>query len=449
MIDGTGDVITETLAKYPPIVDGGKGGDGIPEGGWPEAWRGALWAMLDALPGDIRKSVKSIAVDGTSGTALIVDGDSGDPVYPPMLYNEKRDDAVDAIEKIAPAGHTTRSASSALCKLHSWWFECDGGSIVSNKKSAARFSKTTSNPKLLHHADWVAYLLHGEMGVSDHNNALKLGFDPGMGQEGGFPSWITGQPYGQMIPETCVEPGRVVGSVNTSEGLTRFCNDVKVVSGTTDSVAAFAAAKVVSPGECVTSLGSSLALKMISDTRVDDSESGVYSHRLCGKWLVGGASNLGGWLLRSNFSNEELVELTEKLKKEDDDGSSTNTVTDYFPGVLMGFGLSVEQATKALSVDQPQSDVAFLRNILTSVANVEARSYEKLREMGASHAVTKVLTAGGGSKNDHWSAIRSKAMNDVFVDKSENTEASYGTALLARMGHLGLDTYVPEEVDTK
>ena len=63
--------------------------------------------------------------------------------------------------------------------------------------------------------------------------------------------------------------------------------------------------------------------------------------------------------------------------------------------------------------------------------------------------MTKVLTAGGGSKNDHWSAIRSKAMNDVFVDKSENTEASYGTALLARMGHLGLDTYVPEEVDTK
>jgi len=36
--------VTESTAKYPPIVDGGKGGDGVPQGGWAEAWRGALWA---------------------------------------------------------------------------------------------------------------------------------------------------------------------------------------------------------------------------------------------------------------------------------------------------------------------------------------------------------------------------------------------------------------------
>jgi hypothetical protein len=42
-------------------------------------------------------------------------------------------------------------------------------------------STCTATARLLHHADWVAYLLHGEMGVTDHNNALKLGFDPGAG----------------------------------------------------------------------------------------------------------------------------------------------------------------------------------------------------------------------------------------------------------------------------
>ena len=35
-----------------------------------------------------------MAADGTSGTVLIVDGDTGEPLCAPMLYNEKRADAV-------------------------------------------------------------------------------------------------------------------------------------------------------------------------------------------------------------------------------------------------------------------------------------------------------------------------------------------------------------------
>ena len=67
--------------------------------------------------------VAAVAVDGTSGTVLMVDGATGEPIYPPMLYNEKRPDAMPAVEAMAPEGHTVRSATSALCKLHSWWTE--------------------------------------------------------------------------------------------------------------------------------------------------------------------------------------------------------------------------------------------------------------------------------------------------------------------------------------
>ena len=119
-VDARGDAVAETSARYPKIVDGGKGGDGVPAGGWAEAWRGALWSLLDQLSTDVRARVVAVSVDGTSGTALVVSGDDGTVAYPPMLYNEKRDDAVAAVAAVAPAGHTTRSASSALCKLHSW-----------------------------------------------------------------------------------------------------------------------------------------------------------------------------------------------------------------------------------------------------------------------------------------------------------------------------------------
>lgn len=43
---------------------------------------------------------------------------------------------------------------------------------------------------VLHQADWVASLLHGRRDVSDWNNALKLGFDPGAGA---YPPWLTNQ----------------------------------------------------------------------------------------------------------------------------------------------------------------------------------------------------------------------------------------------------------------
>ena len=54
-----------------------------------------------------------------------------------------------------------------------------------------------------------------------------------------------------------------------------------------DSNAAFIAAGVTQPGEAVTSLGSTLAVKLLSETRVDRAEYGIYSHRLGDAWLVG------------------------------------------------------------------------------------------------------------------------------------------------------------------
>lgn len=63
------------------------------------------------------------------------------------------------MKSIAPANHTVCSGSSTLCKLVSWW-----NSYESSKKSAV----------LLHHADWLLWLLHGKLGVTDYNNALKV-----------------------------------------------------------------------------------------------------------------------------------------------------------------------------------------------------------------------------------------------------------------------------------
>lgn len=75
----------------------------------------------------------------------------------------------------------------------------------------------------------------------------------------------------------------------------------------------------------VTSLGSTLALKLLSTSRVDDARFGVYSHRLGDKWLVGGASNTGGAVLRQLFTIEQLKELSSQIDP------SQPSPLDYYP----------------------------------------------------------------------------------------------------------------------
>ena len=73
------------------------------------------------------------------------------------------------------------------------------------------------------------------------------------------------------------------------------------------------------PGQAVTSLGSTLAIKLLSDTPVEDSNRGIYSHRLGDRWLVGGASNVGCAVLRQEqFSEQELVELSAQIDPSQD-----------------------------------------------------------------------------------------------------------------------------------
>jgi len=391
-------------------------------------WLRAMWELLEALDEDERGRMDAVAVDGTSGTVIIVDAENGEALCAPYMYNDTFPDESARIRGIrnGPGKDSTESASSAACKL-SRWFYVDGAQ--SGDKSRAT---------LLHHADWLAYQLHGRMGVSDFNNSLKLGFDPAPGVEA-FPKWLRDAEFGYMLPSEVLAPGASFGRVRSDVADRLACSpSCEVIAGTTDSVAAFVASQAMDVGECATSLGSTLALKLISDARVDDLSAGVYSHRLNGRWLVGGASNLGGWILRRFFSNDELEKLSARI---DEDG--IEPTEDYFEGVMLGFGVSVDEAASMVESSRPNDDAQFVANLLGSIANVEARCYERMRELGASSGARKVFTAGGGARNATWSAMRSSAMGGIPVVRSERDEAAYGAALLARQGRKGLDSYVP------
>jgi len=177
----------------------------------------------------------------------------------------------------------------------------------------------------------------------------------------------------------------------------------------------------------VTSLGSTLAVKLVSEARVDDARFGVYSHRLDGAWLVGGASNAGGAVLRQLFTDEQLAALSRDI-----DPAAASPL-DYYPLPRKGERFPVADPDMAPRLQpRPESDAEYLHGILESIARIEAKGYNLLRELGAT-AVEEVFTAGGGAQNDKWTAIRERVLG-VPVRKAEQTEAAYGAALLAVKG---------------
>ncbi|MGA9164318.1 MAG: FGGY-family carbohydrate kinase, partial [Thiobacillus sp.] len=201
----------------------------------------------------------------------------------------------------------------------------------------------------------------------------------------------------------------------------------RVRAGTTDSIAAFLAAGVAHSGDAVTSLGSTLVLKLLSDTRVESTEHGVYSHWFGSRWLAGGASNAGGAVLRQFFDDRQLAALSESIDP------SVASPLDYLPLPKPGERFPVNDPTLAPRLSpRPADDAEFLHGLLESLARIEARGYGLLAGLGAT-PVRRVETAGGGAQNSAWTRIRQRRLG-VPVNRAAHTEAAYGSALLARDG---------------
>ncbi|WCJ40914.1 D-ribulose kinase [Euphorbia peplus] len=373
------------------------------------SWKTTLFSLLEDVPNNLRHLVASISIDGTSSTTIIVDSNTGEPIWRPFLYNESCPDALPIVKSIAPPNHTVCSGTSTLCKLVSWW-----NTDKSNRKSAL----------MLHQADWLLWLLHGKLGVSDYNNALKVGYDP---EADSYPTWLLAQPYAQLLPSV-IAPGTSIGLLKADVRMQYgFPEDCVVCTGTTDSIAAFLAARATEPGKAVTSLGSTLAIKLLSTSRIEDARFGVYSHRLDDKWLVGGASNTGGAVLRQLFTDEQLNTLSETINP------LKVSPLDYYPlnGVGERFPVADPNLTPRLH-PRPESDAEYLHGILESIARIEAKAYKLLKDMGATE-VEEVFTAGGGAKNEKWTKIRERVLG-LPVSQAMQTEAAYGAALLALKG---------------
>lgn len=374
-----------------------------------DSWQKALDQLLSLIPPEFSQNLEAIALDATSSTMLLLDN-NGEFLADPIWYNSTNGkEYLQEIKEFVPANHLVISATSSLAKVY-WWY---------------RQGLTENASYILHQADWLAYLLHGQLGVSDYHNALKLGYDV---ESLSYPHWLQNLPFFSLLPEIKA-PGTIISQILPNVAHKYQINpDCFIKAGTTDSIAAFLASGVKTAGEAVTSLGSTLVLKLLSYQKIDDSRYGIYSHRFGDLWLVGGASNTGGAVLRHFFSDHQLFRLSQQVNPD------TPTNLNYYPLLGKGDRFPVNNPDfEPILSPRPDDPVQFIQGLLEGIAAIEAEGYQLLNKLGAT-ALTKVYTAGGGAKNENWSRIREKYLQ-VPVLVSSQTEAAYGSALLASPFH--------------
>jgi len=404
-IDARAEIQGTAAAPLPAPRQQGDSIDQEPELWW-QAMIMAIWKLGRAVELD---RVARISIDGTSGTVLLIDAE-GRPRSVGLMYNDARGAAEAArIAKLAPAESGAHGRSSALAKLLHLLAQ-DAGADVRHA---------------VHQADWIAGRFCAQHGVSDENNALKLGYDP---VTRSWPAWLDhlGAPRA-LLPKVLV-PGtsfaQIDPAVARSLGLPP---SAEIAAGTTDGVASFIATGADQPGDAVTSLGTTLVLKQLATQPIFAADQGVYSHRLGERWLAGGASNSGGAALLAHFTAEEMDRLTAQLTPVEPTG------LDYYPLPKPGERFPIADPNLAARITpRPAEPVRFFQGLLEGIASVEALAYQRLALLGAP-PLRRVISIGGGAKNAPWTDIRRRTLG-VPVSVAERTEASYGAALLALHG---------------
>jgi xylulokinase len=349
-----------------------------------------------------RPEIAGIAVTSTSGT-LVLAGAGGDPVRPAILYDDGRSAEIGAGLGLNASYSLAKAAWVKQHEPRAWEKAC----------------------YILHPADWLAGRLTGEFGISDHSNALKLGYDPETG------TWTevvraAGMPA-ERLPRV-VGPGRQIGSLSRHAAFeTGLPAGTRVFAGATDGMAGLIASGASCPGDANTTLGSTLVWKALCSGR-PRAVHGIYCHlHPSGLWAPGAASNTGPGILRTGDAETGEAERDALAV-----GCLPCPTVGYFlpaPGKRFPF-----LNPRASTFMDGAADTAAGRHAvrLQSLACVERWGYERWEGCGIMIGRT-VFSTGGAARSAVYSSLRASVLNRC-VALARDPCSAFGAAVLAASG---------------
>ena len=366
-------------------------------------WTGSLEAAFDelfAVPKHRR--ISAVAVDSTSGTVLPVNR-FGRPLGPALLHNDMRSkEEADACKNIFGGDC---SPTFSLPKI--LWMQ--------------KHLTLGDDALFLHATDFLNAWLVGSVDIpTDFTNAMKTGVDLETGE------WAENLPS-VNLPKV-VSPGQVVGEVSNIHrkrwGLSGPC---RLVSGATDSNAAFYASGAGLVGEWSTTIGTTLAVKGLSGQRVNDLQGRGYCHRHPdGLWLPGGASNAGGEILKLHFGDQIGALETKGMV-------STVRPAIVYPSIRRGERLPISDPSFIpFGLNKSEGELELFLGCLEGLSFVEKMTFDLLEELGC-EVGPLVFATGGGASSSLGLQIRANVLQRSLV-VPEHPHSAMGSAILAAAG---------------
>lgn len=358
-----------------------------------------------------RHEVQGIAVTSTSGT-LIVAGESGQPLRPAILYDDRRSAEVcQELEGMNPGASFRIDPSYSLAKA-----------LWVRKEEPEIWAKTRY---LLHPADWLTGKLTGEFGLSDHSNSLKLGYDPETRRWGS--AVAAARLPAEFLPRV-LRPGQRAGTISSpASQQTGLAPGIPVLAGATDGITSLVASGASQPGHANTTLGTTLVWKALSREK-PPAANGIYSHlHPTGLWAPGAASNTGpGCVQRKGHSVKpaELDRLAQAVMP-------TPVLCYVLPGKGERFPFLNNQAV-TFREGEPRNDLEWYAAQLQAIAFAERWGYEVLEEQGVTIGEV-VFSAGAAAASPVLSGLRANVLKRA-VSRCHHPTAAVGAAILAAAG---------------
>lgn len=435
---------------------------------WSQAFE-ALFAGLSKSPA-FRK-VEHIVADATSSTVLLCDSD-GNALTDALMYDDQQAQVeaniIEQLLSLQDENSRNTAAVGANSTLAKVLFLLDR--VSERTQTAEDNNRSVDSVQICHQIDWFNHWLTGTMGTTDENNALKLGYDP-VNQV--WPKWVEtclksdlkaikpknrAKPAGLLdsvstlkatLPEVTlprvIKPGAVIAQISEQFAQQwQLSSQVQVHAGTTDSIAGFLASGAHQLGDAVSSLGSTIAVKLIAKTPVFNAKHGIYSHRLGDYWLLGGASNAGGAVLLSYFNLDSIKQHIIWLMDSDNVHHwQEQPNPHYYPLLKNGERFPIydpslapklppkPSSTDALSSKEAHNNTLFFLGLVQGLVNIERLGYQQLEALGAC-PVKRIFSVGGGTQNPVWQKIRREYLQSPFTEP-DSLNAAFGVTRLVSL----------------
>lgn len=393
---------------------------------WWSSAETALGGAVSDLTHDQRSRITSVAVTSTSGTLLLVDG-RGAPLRPAIMWDDTR--AVEEARSLAATDFAERMGMRArpsfpVAKL--LW-------LSTHEPASLREAD-----HICHASDWLLWRLGAGRPVSDPTNTLKTGYDVTRGE------WIPlvrEMGLVDKLPQV-LPAGTAVGHLDElladRLGMPRH---VALVNTMTDANTASLAAGVVRVGDCVSTLGTGLSIKVLTKDRLHDLSSGVYSHsHPLGHWIVSGTSHCGASVIAERFGTAYDV-LTEAARDEPAGAAliyPLPQVGEFFP--------FWSPEAEPFEVGDAGTDAGRFRATLEGVALNERLCFERLRLLGVAEP-PEVRIVGGTTASGLFNIIRASALRRP-VNAVAHPETAMGAAVTAFASEGSLESTVDEMIRT-